>query len=166
MSELAIQPRFRATGQTHAGWQIFEEIKKENKRQIYDSQACLDYILHFYTCVLCRARLPRATRKPCPPANFCNTNPLNISEIWTATKFYISMLQTSNLAVLLILSCSINKVPSIQIWQQFLAISRGFVWENFYFSYIPMLQTTNLAVLLILSLFCPKCLRVGRSRGP
>ena len=67
---------------------------------------------------------------------------------------------------LLILSCSINKVPSIQIWQQFLAISRGFVWEIFYFSYIPMLQTTNLAVLLILSLFCPKCLRVGRSRGP
>ena len=37
--------------------------------------------------------------KPCPPATFSHTNPLNISEIWTATKFYIPMLQTSNLAV-------------------------------------------------------------------
>ena len=44
--------------------------------------------------------------KPCPPATFSHTNPLNISEIWTATKFYIPMLQTSNLAVLQIFSCS------------------------------------------------------------
>ena len=28
-----------------------------------------------------------------PSSNFSHTNPLNISEIWTATKFYISMLQ-------------------------------------------------------------------------
>ena len=35
-------------------------------------------------------------------ATFCHTNPLNISEIWTAIKPYISILQTSNLAVLLI----------------------------------------------------------------
>ena len=36
----------------------------------------------------------------CHPATFSHTNPL--SEIWTATTFYIWMLQTSNLAVLLI----------------------------------------------------------------
>ena len=36
-----------------------------------------------------------------PSSSFFHTNPLNISEICTATKFYISMLQTSNLLVLL-----------------------------------------------------------------
>ena len=52
-----------------------------------------------------------------PQATFFHTNPLNISEIRTATKFYISMLQTSNLAVLHIFSCSfffsIHKVTSL-----------------------------------------------------
>ena len=48
--------------------------------------------------------------KPCPPATFSLTNPLNISEIWTATKFYISMLQTSNLAVLVIFPRSFTSI--------------------------------------------------------
>ena len=40
--------------------------------------------------------------KPCSPGtNFSHTNPLNISKIETANKLYISMLQTSNEAVLL-----------------------------------------------------------------
>ena len=38
----------------------------------------------------------------CPPATFSHTNPLNISVIWTASKLSIPMLQTSNVAVLLI----------------------------------------------------------------
>ena len=35
----------------------------------------------------------------CPLATFSHTNPLNISEICTATNFDIPMMQTSNLAV-------------------------------------------------------------------
>ena len=49
---------------------------------------------------------------PCPPATFSHTNPLNISEIWAATSFifrsHISMLQTSDLTVLLNFSCSFH----------------------------------------------------------
>ena len=37
MWKLALQPRFRAVGQTHANWQTFE--KPENKRQMYSSEA-------------------------------------------------------------------------------------------------------------------------------
>ena len=42
--------------------------------------------------------------KSCWMASFSHTNPLNIFEIWTTTKFsvYLNELQTSNLAVLLI----------------------------------------------------------------
>ena len=40
-----------------------------------------------------------AGRQALPSSNFSHTNPLNISETWTATKLYISMLQISNLAV-------------------------------------------------------------------
>ena len=45
--------------------------------------------------------------KPCHPATFFHTNPLNISEVWTATTFYTWMLETSNVSVLLIFSCSL-----------------------------------------------------------
>ena len=44
----------------------------------------------------------------CHPATFSHTNPLDIPEVWTATKLYILMLQTSNLAVLLIFACSFH----------------------------------------------------------
>ena len=165
--ELAIQPRFRATGQTLGGWQTFEEIKKERKKIRDEYMAvrlgwtisCI-FIRVFYVTRACQEQLASLALQ--------QIFPIQILLIFLRFELpcYISIVETSNLAVLLILSCSIYKVPSIQIWQQFLAISRGFVWENFYFSYIPMLQTTNLAVLLILSLFCPKCLRVGRSGRP
>ena len=36
MSKLAMQPSFRAVGQTHAEWQTFEKL--EYKREIYGSQ--------------------------------------------------------------------------------------------------------------------------------
>ena len=45
-------------------------------------------------------------KSSCYPATFSHTNPLSISKIQTVTKFFIPMLQTSNLAVLLIFSCS------------------------------------------------------------
>ena len=44
--------------------------------------------------------------KPCHPATFSHTNPLSISKIKIAPKFNILMLQTSNLAVPPIFSCS------------------------------------------------------------
>ena len=42
MSKLVRQPSFRAVGQTHAKWQAFENL--ENKRQMYGSQAWVDYL--------------------------------------------------------------------------------------------------------------------------
>ena len=52
----------------------------------------------------------------CHPATFSHTNPL--SEIWTATTFYIWMLQTSNLAACLFFSCSFqfwySQVPGLK----------------------------------------------------
>ena len=51
--------------------------------------------------------------KSCWMASFSHTNPLNISEIRTATKFSVCLneLQTSNLAVLLIFFLLFHKVP-------------------------------------------------------
>ena len=41
-----MQPSFRAVGQTHAEWQTFE--KPENKRQMYDSQAWVDWLPYIF----------------------------------------------------------------------------------------------------------------------
>ena len=54
-------------------------------------------------------RAEKSAGKPCSPATFSHTNPFNIPEILkTAAKFNISMLQTSNLTVLVIFSCSFH----------------------------------------------------------
>ena len=47
MSTLVTQPSFRALGQMQVKWQTFE--KPENKRQMYGSQAWVDYHT-FVTC--------------------------------------------------------------------------------------------------------------------
>ena len=55
--------------------------------------------------------------KACYPATFSHINPVSISKISISTKFYASMLQTSNLAILLFFSAlsisAIHKVPGI-----------------------------------------------------
>ena len=67
----------------------------------------------------------------------------NISEIWTATKVYIWMLQTSNLAVLLIFSCSFHfwysqvlKVRVGRSCDQVLHRAHCYHWNRFEFSLV------------------------------
>ena len=65
----------------------------------------------------------------CHPATFSHTNPL--SEIWTATTFYIWMLQTSNLTVLILPALfisSIHKCQVLNFWVEGLIPIQTLIW--------------------------------------